>query len=104
MIFIENNWIGAALAFGVGAVIAVLNYGFSVFMLKKHSGQYAASQLLKQLLQIGYLAVLYFFGGYTPWSKLWLLVGGCLGMTLPALWFTYRLVKLNEGKEESKNG
>ncbi|MBQ6824673.1 MAG: hypothetical protein IJP27_08465 [Clostridia bacterium] len=101
------NIIGAALAFIVGAAVAVLNYSLSRFMLKKHPQQYAAMQVVRQLLQVGYLLAIFFLAGYTPWDRMWLLVGGCLGVTLPMIWFTMQLLKLNQslqGKEESSDG
>ena len=107
VINIEMNFIGAVLAFGLGAVISAVNYGLSRFVLRKRSDLLTVIQMVRQLLQIGYIIVLYLFGDQTPWDKLWLLVGGCLGMTVPSIWFTYRLVKSNDssqGKEEGDNG
>ncbi|MBQ8894662.1 MAG: hypothetical protein IJ043_09700 [Clostridia bacterium] len=107
MIVIDTNLFGAALAFCVGVGIAAVNYGISRYLLKKQPGLYTTAQILKQLLQIGYLVVLFTLGGYTPWDKLWLLVGGCLGITLPMIWFTFRLVRLNDAlqrKEDSSDG
>ena len=103
----QTNMIGAILAFGIGVLIAAVNYKFSQYVLKKHTSQYAIMQIVRQLLQITYLIVLFVAGKYTPWDSGWLLVGGALGITLPMFWFTYRLLKLNDslsGKEESSNG
>lgn len=103
----QSDFFGAVSAFGVGLAIATVNYLLSRYMLKKKPSQYAVTQIFRQVLQVGYLVLLFVFGDYTPWDKLWLLVGGALGVTLPMLWFTYRLVKLNEllnGKEESADG
>ena len=44
---------------------------------------------------------------YTPWDRMWMLVGGCMGITLPMIIFTPRLVRLNDSlrkKEENKDG
>ncbi len=98
------NWVGAALAFLMGAGIAAVNYFISRFMLKRHPAQYAATSLVRQLLQVAYIVLLFFLGDRTPWSKPWLLIGGVLGVTLPMLFFTMRLLKLSQGKEESENG
>lgn len=104
---IGTNIVGAALAFVIGAAVAALNYAFSRYALAKRPSMYAGMQILWQPVQIAYLAALILFGGYTPWDRLWLLVGGCLGITLPKFWFTYRLVRLNDSlrkKEGSSDG
>lgn len=104
---IDTDFFGAALAFCIGAAIAAANYALARYVLKKYPSKYIAAQMVKQLIQIAYLVVLFAFGGYTPWDRIWLLVGGCAGITLPMLWFTYRLVKLNESlnrKEGSSDG
>ncbi len=104
---IESNMFGAALAFCIGAAVAAVNYGVSRYVLKKHASKYAAAQMLRQMVQILFLLGLYVLGGYTPWDRIWLLAGGCLGITLPMFWFTYRLVRLNDSlhrKEDITNG
>lgn len=106
VIYIENNFVGAAVALLIGIGIAALNYGLSRWCLKKSPERYAMLQPLRSLSQIGYLALILLFGKYTPWDQMWLLVGGVLGITLPMPIFTYRLVKLNDArrKEEDQNG
>ncbi len=102
-----SNWIGAVIAFLIGIGIAAVCYGISRTMLLRHPKHYAAADILRQLLQIGYLVALFCLGSYTPWDKLWLVIGGGLGLTLPMIFFTYRLVKLNDTldkKEDSSNG
>ena len=104
---IETNILGAAIALVTGAAIAALNYAVSRYLLIKHPSMYAGMQIVWQPIQIAYLAALVLFGGYTPWDRLWLLAGGCLGITLPKFWFTYQLVKLNDSlhkKEGSSDG
>lgn len=107
MILIASNIAGAAAAFIVGALVAAANYMFSQHMLKKHPSNYASTQMVRQLSQIAYLVILFFVGPHTPWDRTWLLIGGCLGITLPMFYFTWKLVKLNESikrKEESSDG
>lgn len=104
---IETNILGTALAFAAGAAIAAVNYALSRYLLIKRPSMYTGMQIAWQPVQIAYLAALVLFGGYTPWDRLWLLVGGGLGITLPKFWFTYRLVRLNDSlheKEESSDG
>ncbi len=104
---INSNIFGAVLAFCVGVLIASVGYFLLKLVLKKYPKSYIAAQFFKQLIQIGYLFALFFFGDKTPWSAMWLLVGGCLGITLPMIFFTSSLLKVNKSsneKEGSRNG
>ena len=96
------------LAFIVGVGVAAVNYSLSKFMLKKHPDMYAGGQIVRQIIQIGYLVLLFTLGGYTPWDPVWLLLGGCLGITVPMFFFTYKLVKqndnMNKREEDKKDG
>ena len=104
MVKINSNIFGAVIAFFVGSLIAVSNYFLSKYMLKNKPQQFASTHILRQVLVVAYLIVIYCFGGYTPYNITWLLVGGCLGITLPTFYFTYKLVKLNDKKEDTDNG
>ena len=86
----------------LGAVIAYVNYIISKHLLKNKPDLYAAGQVIRQIIQIGYLVLLFTLGGYTPWEPVWLLVGGVLGITIPMFYFTFKLVKLNDKKEDDK--
>lgn len=103
MIFIHTNIFGASLTFVIGLVIAFLSFLFSKYMLKKHASKYAISQALKQMVQVLYLVAIYFLYSYTPWSLMWLLAGGALGITVPMFYFTYKLVKLNDLVDEKED-
>ena len=100
------NWVGALLAFAAGAGIATLNYLLSKYMLKKYPAQYAWTSIIRQILQVLYLVLLFAFGNRTPWDRIWLLLGGALGITGPMFCFTARLLRLADQnrKEESKDG
>ena len=104
----HSNVFGAALAFLVGAGLAAAGYGLDRRTLRTAPEKYAVSHIAKQAVNVLFLAALLVFGGRTPWDRLWLLGGGALGITLPMIWFTYKLVKLNdslhEEKEDSDNG
>ena len=107
MIVIDVNIFGAVIAFCVGIAIATVNYALSRYMIKKHSDKYPLTVIVRQVIQVAYLVLLFFLAEYTPWDRLWLLVGGCLGVTIPMIWFTMRLVKLNNSlsrKEGSSDG
>ena len=98
----DNNIIGAVIAFALGAVVAYINYAVSKYLLKTRPDMYTGAQMIRSAIQIGYLALIFTLGGYTPWDRTWLLVGGCLGITLPMFYFTYKLVKYNDTKKEDK--
>ena len=84
--------------------MAYINYAVSKYLLKTRPDMYTGGQIIRSVIQIGYLALVYTLGGYTPWDRVWLLIGGCLGITLPMFYFTYKLVKLNSKKEDDNNG
>ena len=106
MVKINSNIFGVAVAFLIGGLISYLNYALSKYILKNRPKIYASTHFFRQLIGIGYLAFLYLFGGRTPYNPIWLVLGGCLGITLPMFYFTFRLVKLNnkESKEDNTNG
>lgn len=103
----HSDIFGAACAFLTGAAIAWAGYMLSRHVLKKKPDAYALAQIGKQLVQVAFLVLLFVMGPRTPWDRIWLLAGGCLGLTLPMIYFTTRLVKLNDslhGKEGPKDG
>lgn len=95
----------SALAFICGALLAFLNYRISKRFLKKHESRFAFASVIRQSLNITYLAALFFIGQYTSLNQLYLLIGGVLGITLPMLFFTPRLLRYaDDRKEENKDG
>lgn len=107
MVLIGTNIFGAALAFIAGAAVAALNYALSRYALTARPSRYLGTQIVRQIVQIAYLAILFMFGGHTPWDTVWLLAGGAFGVTLPMFYFTFRLVRLNNSihaKEDSADG
>ena len=102
-----SNLVGAAVVFLLGAGIAAGNYSISRHVLKTNPDKYSLTMVARQFVQIAFIVLVYVLGQYTPWDRFWLLVGGVLGMTLPMIWFTSRLVKLNDAgkrKEENPDG
>ncbi len=99
--------LGAVIAFLLGFGIAAANYALSRRVLKTAPDKFSLTMMARQFVQILFIVLVYFLGQYTPWDRLWLLVGGVLGMTLPMFWFTSKLVKLNDtvnGKEDKNDG
>ncbi|MGN1316229.1 MAG: hypothetical protein ACI4VW_04115 [Acutalibacteraceae bacterium] len=90
---------------GVG--IATVNYAFSKYIIKKYPDKYAGAQVVRSIIQIGFLFLIYVLGGHLPWDRIYLLIGGCFGITLPMIFFTAKLVKYNDslnGKGGSAGG
>lgn len=98
----ENNFVGAVLFFIIGAAICFVNYKLSDYFLKKHKKIFSAVSLIRQALQVGYIALLFFTADYTPWNKTYVLIGGVLGVTLPMLITTYRLLLTNKSEAETE--
>ena len=86
---------GSLLGFAGGLGISYANYIISKAVLRRSPSKYASSTVLRQLLNIGYLVLLYFVAPYTLWKGIYLLIGGALGITLPMFFYTARLIKLS---------
>ena len=108
---------GALISFLCGALIGYVNYLISRITVKKNSSVLYSLSFVRQLIQIGYLLLIYFISPYTPWSMWGMLIGGAMGMTLPMIYYTARLVRLSDavransaddcvktGKGEDPNG
>lgn len=104
------NIIGAVIAAAVGFLVAYANYFFSKNVLVKAPDKYSATFVARQILQVAYLVAVYFIGSKTQIADLvYLLVGAVAGMTVPMIFFTKKLLLLNETmktkkKEKEKEG
>lgn len=97
--------VGAVITLFGGVLISVLNYLLSRYLLTKHTDKFVFSTLLRQIIQIGYLVAVYFIGdSFTMYNITYLLVGAVIGVTVPMLFFTHSLVKLNESIKNEKSG
>lgn len=86
-------------AFLGGTLLSVACYFLAKWVLRHRAGQYAAVSAVRQVLGVGYLAALFFLGrngAYLPW----LLIGGALGVTAPALLLTVKLVRVSDEKKQ----
>lgn len=102
-----EHWIiGGLLAALVGAAVSYLSYLLSSAAMKKNSGLFAAVSVPRQIIQIGYLAVVYFVQPLTPWGLAELLVGAAMGLTIAMFFFTKNLLKqmYTSQEEASENG
>lgn len=98
--------VGFVLALAGGAAIAALNDRLARAALRKGAAQLSALFVVRQILNVSYLAGLFLLSGILPWDMAALLIGGALGITLPSFFFARRLVKLNDAlnREERDGG
>lgn len=93
----NHSVIGAVVAAIIGLLISFLNYFISKKMLNKAPEKYSVVTVFRQILQIGYLALAYFISTKLQTvDSTYILVGAVLGMTLPMLYFTKKLLTVNE--------
>ena len=106
----SHNIIGALVTAVIGFLIAFINYSFSKKALEKAPEKFSLITVVRQILQIGYLAIVYFVGTKIQVADVvYLLVGAVSGMTIPMFYFTKKLLTFNESlvktkKEDDANG
>lgn len=99
------NIIGVAVAIIIGFLVAFINYFLSKTVLEKASEKYSLITVVRQVLQIGFLVIVYFVGDkIEAVNTIYLLVGAVVGMTIPMICFTRKLLSINQNisKKESR--
>ena len=91
-----NPIVGGILAFLGGAVISAVNYGINLTILKKNPALLASLGIVRQLLNVGYLVLVFFLSKRLPWELLPLLIGAAVGLTVPSFLLSMRLARKNE--------
>lgn len=102
-----DSIVGALLAAMCGGIVAYVNYHLTSHVAGNPNERFAVVSVIRQLLNVGYLAVVFFLAPYTPWDRIWMLIGAVIGLTLPTLIFTFlllRRLKGNTDDEENKGG
>ena len=100
----NHNILGAAVAAFSGLLVAFVNYLFSKKVLIKSPEKYSLVTVARQILQVGFLAVVYLVGTKTQLADpAYLLVGAVLGMTVPMIFFTKKLLRINAATSSEKN-
>lgn len=89
----EHWLVGGALAALVGLAISAANYKLSLVMLKKKPDLVAAMSVPRQILNVGYLLLIFLLAPYTPWDAMELLIGAAIGMIGSMFFFTGQLLK-----------
>lgn len=103
----NENIVGAVITFALGIVVAYLNFLLSKLILKKQPEKYALGTIIRQITQILYIVAVYFMSTFTPWDTWYMLIGAVLGVTVPMIYFTHKLLQLNktvQSKEVKKEG
>ena len=99
----NHNIAGAVIALTAGLIIAFINYLISEKVLIKAPEKYSLITVIRQALQVGFLALTYFAGVKTQLADpSYLLVGAVAGLTLPMFYFTRKLLKVNEQATENR--
>ncbi len=106
------NIIGVVAAIIAGFLIAFTNFILSKKVLLKAPEKFSLVTVVRQVLQIGFLVIVYFIGDkIQEVNTIALLVGAVFGMTLPMIYFTKKLLSLNQSsnkkepeKEDDVNG
>ena len=100
--------IGAVITAASGLLVAFINYLLSRQVLIKTPDKYALVTVARQVFQVGFLVAVYFIGTkLTAVNVIYLLAGAVLGITVPMIYFTKKLLELNNSsnrKEVSDNG
>lgn len=100
----ESALVGFVLALAGGVAIAALNDRMARAALRRGPTQLSALFVVRQILNVSYLAALFLLSGLLPWDTVALLLGGALGITVPSIFFAGRLVKLNDAlKREERD-
>lgn len=93
----NHNITGAAAAMISGLVIAFINYLISKKVLLKAPQKYSLITVARQILQVGFFVLVYFVGTKTKLADpTYLLVGAVVGLTVPMIFFTKKLLAVND--------
>lgn len=90
------DFLGLFITFVVGFLVCFVNFLLSKTILIKKPKLFSASTFLRQILNVGYLVACYFIANLLPFDRAYLLIGGALGVTLPMIYFTSKLLKIQE--------
>ncbi len=103
----NENIVGAIITFALGIVVAYLNFLLSKAILVKQPEKYAFSTIIRQITQILYIVAVYFVSTVAPWDMWYMLIGAVLGVSVPMIYFTHKLLQLNASmhtKDKKKEG
>ena len=96
------NYAALAAAFVCGAALSFADYRILRFLMSRSQSNLIVGSFVRQLLNVAYLVLLFFIGQKTALDVRFLLIGGALGITIPAFFFASRLVKPDSGDAKDK--
>ena len=99
----------ALVIMGLGGLIPVATYVCPMLcmLLRKKPELLSMITLPRQIVNIAYLAIVYFLADKTPWDLMPLLVGAAVGLTGAVFLFTRQLLKTMDGgtpQEKEREG
>ena len=97
------NWIALLAALAGGAAVAYGNYRLSAVCLDRRPAWYSAVSALRSVIAVAYLLVLYIVGSKTAPDVRFLLIGGALGLTVPSIYLTVRLLRRQSAPPTEKS-
>lgn len=101
----NHNILGIVISTVIGVIVAFLNYFLSKTVLVKMPDKYSFVTVIRQVFQVGFLVLVYFISNRIEnVNSTHLLVGAVLGMTVPMLFFTKKLVSVNSNISKTKAG
>ena len=89
------------LTFLGGAVVAGLNALLSARLLEKKPAAFASFSAVRQLLNVGYLVLIFFLSRAQGWDVTAPLIGAALGLTGSSMLFAVLLARYNDKKSKS---
>lgn len=89
------------LAFLGGVLVSGLVALLSAQVLKKKPSAYASFSAVRQLLNVGYLVLIFFFSRAQGWDVTAPLIGAALGLTGSSMLFAVLLARYNDKKSKS---
>lgn len=92
--------IAAVLSFAIGAAVSFLNYIITSAIMKKKPELLSVGMVVRQVINVSYLAAVYFISSAMLDSVVCPLVGAVIGLTLSMFLFTYLLVKKNDERNK----
>ena len=98
----SSPMIGGLLVCALGVLLAFGNDAMTRAVCKRKPSLLVPFFAARQIVNIAYLAALYFLSPALPWGATPLLVGGALGVTVPSVFLASRLAKrVGEEKQAS---
>lgn len=91
--FSAVNIIGTAAALAAGAALSAGNCFLTLRVWKKDPGKLPSLFALRQFLNIVFLVAVWFVTPLTPCDRTWVLIGAAIGLTLPTLILTPRIMR-----------